>query len=233
MSVWTRFRDVMKANVNSLLERSNDPEKDVQTYLSSMNSDLGQIKAETAAVLAEQSRTQRALNESSAEIAKLQRYAEKSVQNGEEQNALQFLQKKASLTAAHADLQAAHERASAKADTMKLMQDKLMQDLAQLEARYTELKSKMAQANAQQQASHHGSASSTEQALQAMEHKAAIALNEAEALAELRGASQEEDLDVLIARLEKGMNAQPDPASSQVTPEQELSSLKQQNASSH
>lgn len=232
MSVWTRFRDVMKANVNSLLERSNNPEKDVQTYLSSMNSDLGQIKAETAAVLAEQSRTQRALNESSAEIAKLQRYAEKSVQNGEEQNALQFLQKKASLTAAHADLQAAHERASAKADTMKLMQDKLMHDLAQLEARYTELKSKMAQANAQQQASHLGSASSTEQALQAMEHKAAMALNEAEALAELRGASQEEDLDVLIARLEKGMNAQPDPASSQATPEQELASLKQQNASS-
>lgn len=233
MSVWTRFRDVMKANVNSLLERSNNPEKEVQTYLSSMNSDLGQLKAETAAVLAEQSRTQRALNESSAEIAKLQRYAEKSVQAGEEQNALQFLQKKASLAAAHADLQAAHERASAKADTMKLMQDKLTQDFAQLEARYTELKSKMAQANAQQQANaYHSSANSTEQALQAMENKAAMALNEAEALAELRGGSQEEDLDVLIARLEKGMNAQPDLSSSQATPEQELSLLKQQNTSS-
>ena len=233
MSVWTRFRDVMKANVNSLLERSSDPERDVQTYIRNMNSDLGQIKAETAAVLAEQSRTQRALNESSAEIIKLQRYAEKSVQTGEEQNALQFLQKKAALTAKHAELQAAHERAAAKADTMKLMQDKLVSDLARLQERYTELQSRMAQADSlQQHNEQQNAARSAEESLQAMENKAAMALNEAEALAELRGGKQEEDLDVLIARLEKGMSSQPDANNQAPAPEQELASLKQQNASS-
>jgi len=59
-----------------------------------------------------------------------------------------------------------------------------------------------------------------------------MALNEAEALAELRGGKQEEDLDVLIARLEKGMSSQPDANNQAPAPEQELASLKQQNASS-
>ncbi|WP_046228440.1 PspA/IM30 family protein [Paenibacillus dauci] len=231
MSIWSRFRDVMKANVNSLLERSNDPERDVQTYIRSMNSDLGQIKAEATAVLAEQSRAERALNENNAEIAKLQRYAEKSVQAGEEQNAMQFLQKKAILTAKHAELQAAYERAAAKVETMKLMQTKLVDDLARLEARYTELKSRIAQAHTMQQNNEaYRSSRRAEESLQAMEHKAAMALNEAEALAELRSGSQEEDLDVLIARLEKGMNAQPDAAAAKVVPEQELVSLKQLNS---
>lgn len=44
-------------------------------------------------------------------------------------------------------------------------------------------------------------------ALKAMEDKANQALNEAEALAELRAGAQEDDLDELIAQLERDMNA--------------------------
>lgn len=223
MSMWTRLRDVMKANVYSLLQQSDNPERTARQAMEQFTSELGQVKAETAAVLADEARTKRALDESSAELNKLQRYAEKSVQQGDETAALRFLDKKASLAAKHVELQTAYERASARATAMKTMQSKLVADLDRLQTRYTELQSRMDAANAQ---TANGSATN---ALQAMEERANQALHEAEAWAEVRGGGQqEEDLDVLIARLEAGMNAQPDPTAIP-TPQQELDQLKQQN----
>ncbi|WP_322923641.1 PspA/IM30 family protein [Paenibacillus campi] len=220
MSIWTRFRDVMKANVYSLLQRSDDPARTAKQALEQFTSELGQVKAETAAVLAEQSRTERALAESSAELSKLQRYAEKSVQQGDERAALRFLEKKASMAATHAELQAAYERAAAKATVMKEMQHKLVADLDTLQTRYVELQSNQNAAAAQT------AGGSAADALQTMEQRAQQALHEAEAWAEVRGGQQEEDLDVLIARLEAGMNKQPEHTALS-TPEQELEQLKQ------
>lgn len=233
MEMWKRFRDIMKSNINSLLARSDQPEQAVQTYIRNLNSDLGQVKAETAAVVAEENRAKRLLDESNAEISKLHRYAERSAQSGDETQARQFLEKKAQLTNDQHELQAAYERTAAKVSMMKHMQDKLVGDLSQLEQRYAELKSKMAAVQARQQENERqGSYGSREEALQAMEDKASMAMHEAEALAEVRGGSQEEDLDVLIARLEEQMNAQPaaavDPAQAA---EQELHTLQQNKES--
>lgn len=209
MGILSRFRDVMKANVNSLLARTEDPEKTVNEYMRSLSSDLGQVKAETAAVLSEESRAKRALDECSAEVKKLQRYAEKSAESGDEGKARSFLEKKVKQTEKWNELQAAYERASAKAKMMKHMNEKLVADLGQLEARHTELKGRMAEAKAQQQANErNASAGKVNAAFQAMEEEANQALNEAEALAELRAGKQEDDLDELIAQLEREMNAE-------------------------
>ncbi|MGG1519488.1 PspA/IM30 family protein [Paenibacillus oryzisoli] len=207
MGILSRFRDVMKANMNGLLDRADDPEKVVDAYMRSLNSDLGQVKAETAALLADESRAKRELDECSAEIKKLQRYAEKSAESGEDENALKFLEKKAKQAEKGAELQAAYDRASAKATMMKQMQTKLVSDRAQLEARYAELKGKLAAAKVQQQANESNyAAGRASAAFDAMEEKANLALNEALALAELRAGTQEDDLDVLIAQLEKDAN---------------------------
>ncbi|NMI06747.1 PspA/IM30 family protein [Paenibacillus sp. SZ31] len=208
MGILSRFRDVMKANVNHMLSRAEDPEKSVNDYMRSLSSDLGQVKAETAAVLSDESRAKRALDECSAEVKKLQRYAEKSAESGDEDKARGFLEKKVKLADKLNELQAAYERASAKAKMMKHMNDKLVADLGQLEARHTELKGRMADARAQQQANERkASTGRADAALKAMEDKANQALNEAEALEELRAGAQEDDLDELIAQLERDMNA--------------------------
>ncbi|KAA8755326.1 PspA/IM30 family protein [Paenibacillus sp. UASWS1643] len=208
MGILSRFRDVMKANVNHMLSRAEDPEKSVNEYMRSLSSDLGQVKAETTAVLSDESRAKRALDECSAEVKKLQRYAEKSAESGDEDKARGFLEKKVKLADKLNELQAAYERASAKAKMMKHMNDKLVADLGQLEARHAELKGRMADAKAQQQANErNASAGRADAALKAMEDRANQALNEAEALAELRAGAQEDDLDELIAQLERDMNA--------------------------
>ncbi|WP_205412035.1 PspA/IM30 family protein [Paenibacillus sp. O199] len=227
MGILSRFRDVMRANVNHALARSQDPEKTVNEYMQSLSSDLGQVKAETAAVLSDESRAKRALDECSAEIKKLQRYAEKSAESGDEAKARGFLEKKAEQAKKRNELQAAYDRASAKAKMMKHMHEKLVADMGQLEARHTELKGRMAAANAQQQANErNASAANANAALKAMEDKANQALNEAEALAELRAGAQEDDLDVLIAQLEQQMNADAG-NNAQVTPspEEELAAI--------
>ncbi|MDQ0659191.1 PspA/IM30 family protein [Paenibacillus sp. W2I17] len=208
MGILSRFRDVMKANINHMLSRAEDPEKSVNEYMRSLSSDLGQVKAETTAVLSDESRAKRALDECNAEVKKLQRYAEKSAESGDEDKARGFLEKKVKLADKLNELQAAYERASAKAKMMKHMNDKLVADLGQLEARHAELKGRMADAKAQQQANErNASTGRADAALKAMEDKANQALNEAEALAELRAGAQEDDLDELIAQLERDMNA--------------------------
>ncbi|QLG42614.1 PspA/IM30 family protein [Paenibacillus sp. E222] len=227
MGILSRFRDVMKANMNHVLARAQDPEKTVNEYMRSLSSDLGQVKAETAAVLSDESRAKRALDECNAEIKKLQRYAEKSAESGDEDKARGFLEKKAAQTVKRNELQAAYDRASAKAKMMKHMHEKLVADMGQLEARHADLKGRMAAANRQQQSNErNASAANANAALKAMEDKANQALNEAEALAEIRAGAQEDDLDVLIAQLEQQMNAEAG-NNAQVTPspEEELAAI--------
>lgn len=207
MGILSRFRDVMRVNIGGLLERAEDPEKTIDEYMRQMHRDLGQVKAETAAVQAEESRAKRALDECGAEVRKLQRYAEKAAESGDEERALKFLEQKAQQAERLGELQAAYEQSAANAAQMKQMQDKLAADLSELEARRTALKAKLAEAGRLQQTHAGASAGGVEAAFRAAEEQADRALNEAEALAELRDGARKDDLDELIAQLEKGKDA--------------------------
>ncbi|MCJ8012168.1 PspA/IM30 family protein [Paenibacillus sp. KQZ6P-2] len=211
MGILSRFKDVMKVNINSLMERAEDPEKTIDEYMRSLNSDLGKVKAETASLLTNERRAKTALDECSAEIKKLMRYAEKSVEAGNEDDARKFLERKAQLAGKLSELQAAYDQASSNAATMKQMQDKLVSDIGQLEARRLGLKGKMTFAK-MQQSLNSGSSSSgkVSSSFSAMEERVNQALNEAEALAELRAGKNEDDLDELIAQLEKDSNKEQD-----------------------
>lgn len=214
MGILSRLTDIMKVNVNSILEHNDDPEKTINEYMRALNSDLGKVKSETAAVLADERRAKTQLDECSAEIKKLQRYAEKSVEAGNEDDALKFLEKKAKISVRLNELQEAYDLASSHAASMKQMQDKLISDLGQLEARQIELKGKLAAAKLQQDLNSGRSSSRDVQAsFRAMEERADQALNEAEALAELRAGTKEDDLDTLFAQMEKNSGAHENPPS--------------------
>lgn len=77
MGIMERFKDIMAANINALLDKAEDPEKMIDQYMRNLQSDLGKVKAETASVIAEESRAKRALDECNANITKMQTYAEK------------------------------------------------------------------------------------------------------------------------------------------------------------
>lgn len=52
--ILSRFKDIMSSNINALLDKVEDPMKMIDQYLRNLESDLGKVKAETAAVMAEE-----------------------------------------------------------------------------------------------------------------------------------------------------------------------------------
>lgn len=154
-------------------------------YMRSLNSDLGKVKAETASLLAEERRAKNALDECCAEIIKMQRYADKSVEAGNEAESRKFLEQAAKLGERLNDLQNAYNLAASKAASMKQVQDRLIADLAALEQRRIELKGKLAETRLQQELSSDG-LSSGQASFRDIEERMTRAIHEAEALAELR-----------------------------------------------
>ncbi|ALP36577.1 phage shock protein A [Paenibacillus sp. IHB B 3084] len=204
MGILSRFRDIMKMNVNALLDKVEDPEKTIDNYMRNLNIDLGRVKAETASVLADERRAKRALDECRAEIKKLQNYAMKAVEAGNDENARKFLERKATQVEKLEQFETAYDLASSNSENMKQMQNKLVSDMDQLEARRIKLKGKLAVAKVQQSLNAMGGQDSV---FEAMEEKVNRAYDEAMAIAELRAGTQD-DLDDLFAQVEKSTNAE-------------------------
>lgn len=204
MGIITRFKDIMSANINALLDKAEDPAKMIDQYLRNLESDLGKVKAETAAVMAEETRCKRELDECTAEMAKYQKYAEKAVMAGNDADAKQFLAKKSQLAEKHTSLTQTYEIAAANAAKMRQMHDKLSKDIADLNARKDSIKAKMAVAKTQEKISKIGSsvsgAAGSMSAFDRMEAKANRMLDEANAMAELSMSSAESDIDDLAAK---------------------------------
>ena len=69
--ILNRFKDIMSSNINALLDKVEDPMKMIDQYLRNLESDLGKVKAETAAVMAEETKSKRELDEWIASINKM------------------------------------------------------------------------------------------------------------------------------------------------------------------
>ncbi|WP_103106452.1 PspA/IM30 family protein [Brevibacillus reuszeri] len=218
MEILSRIKDILASNINALLDKTEDPEKTIDDFMRKINSDLGQLKAETASVLANERRTKSALDECSAEIRKLQRYAEKAVESGDEDKARLFLEKKATLAEKEVQLQAAYQAAASNVTGMRQIEEKLRADIGELEARRTKLKEKIAATKAQQSLNSLSSPlGGIENAFDTVEEKVDKAYNEAIAITELRMEAKD-DFDELFAEFEK---------SSKTTAEDELAALKE------
>src|SRR5690242_11165085 len=143
MGILSRFKMIMSSNVNASLSRSDDPVKALNEYMRGLNSDLGQVKAEMTAMAADESRARRELDECQAEIRKLQRYAEKMVQDGRDDEARRFLEMKAAEAKKEISLQAAFDQIADNVQRMRQLQDKLSSDIGTLEARVLEAKGRL------------------------------------------------------------------------------------------
>lgn len=210
MGVLQRFKDIMSSNINALLDKAEDPEKMVDQCLRDLNSDLGKVKAETAAVMADEQRAKRELDECAAEIAKMQSYAEKAVLAGNDTDAKSFLTKKADLVNKQAGLQQAYDLAAANSMKMRQMHDKLVKDINELNTRRESIKEKVRVAKAQERINQMGSsiggAEASMSAFDRMEAKANSMLDKANAMAELnRGES--DSLDDLAAKYDSAPTA--------------------------
>lgn len=220
MSILARFKDIMSSNINALLDKAEDPEKMIDQYLRNLDKDLRKVKSETATVMAEEQRAKRQWQECNTDMEKMEQYAIKALESGNESDARKFLERKTALAEKSTGLEQAHQLAATNASQMRQMHDKLVSDIKELESRRNMLKAKWSVAKTQERMNKLGSSvagsGNSISAFNRMEEKVNHALDKANAMSELNEGPKD-DIDDLMKKYE----------TSSSTVDDELASLKE------
>lgn len=224
MGIISRFKDIMSANFNALLDKMENPEKMIDQYLRNLEEDMAKVKAETASVMAEEKNAQRKLNECDEEVNKMGEYAKRAVMAGNDAEARQFLAKKQELTEKRDVLLQQYTLACDNSAKMRQMHDKLEADITSLKSRKEMLKAKLKVAETQERMNQLGSSlegvGNHLAAFDRMEEKVNRRLDEANAMAELNQSKVDSSIEALTAKYDRGVNS--------VAVDDELAALKAQ-----
>ena len=199
-SILGRFKTIMASNINALLDKMEDPEKMIDQNLRDMEKDLGSVKAETVAVMAQESAAKRKVAECENEIKKMEDYAKKALQAGNEADARMFLEKKGSIKIKLESLEKEKKVAVENSLKMREMHDKLTSDIQKLNARKNEIKTKIKMAKSAQKISAMTSSagiSGKMSSFNSIEEKADRMLDEANATIELNSPKKDEVDDLM------------------------------------
>ena len=112
MGIFSRFRDIISANINAMLDRAEDPHKLIRMMIHEMEDTLVELKAACAGVMAEQSKIRREIEALDDKRRDWAAKAELAVRKGREDLAREALMEKRRYTesadARHEEL-AGHE----------------------------------------------------------------------------------------------------------------------------
>ena len=208
MGILSRFADIMSANVNELLDRMEDPSKMIDQQLRELREAYAEVQKETSAVMATVTARQRDVDKYKADVVRINTAAENALKAGNEADALTLISQKqqaeANLTTAQENLKVA----TANADKMKAMHNKLRDDINSLDARRANVKANVAMAEATERVNGLNIGNKTSAAMskfEDMEAKAQAQLDQAMAAAELNGSSATEP--DLVAQYSAGSSA--------------------------
>jgi phage shock protein A len=94
MGIFTRFRDIVSANINAMLDKAEDPEKLVRLMIREMEDTLIEIKASCAGVMAAGKKSERQLDEVRSRISYWEDKAPLAVKKGRDDLAREALMEK-------------------------------------------------------------------------------------------------------------------------------------------
>jgi phage shock protein A len=94
MGIFTRLRDIVSANLNSILDAAEDPEKMVRLMIQEMEDTLIEVKSHCAGVIADQKKLERMINAARAEAADWEAKAKLAVEKGRDDLARSALAEK-------------------------------------------------------------------------------------------------------------------------------------------
>lgn len=200
MGLFDRVSRLVRANVNDMVSKAEDPEKILEQSILDMQEDLVQMRQAVAKAIASQKRMEQQYNQAQGEANQWQQRAQLALQKGDEGLAREALtRKKAKADAANG--------LKGQLDTQTSLADKLKQNLVALESKISEAKTKKdmlkarataAKANEQLQSSLSSmNTSSAMAAFERMEEKVLEMEARSEAAADLGGASLESQFAAL------------------------------------
>ncbi|MDR3304456.1 MAG: PspA/IM30 family protein [Clostridiales Family XIII bacterium] len=223
MGILDRFSTIMKANINALLDKAENPAKMIDQYLIDCKETLAEVKKETAGVMAIEKQCAKEYEDNEAEVAKYQELAKKAVSANNDDDARTFIAKYIGLEEKRAVLGRNKETAESNATRMREMHDKLAKDIKELEGRKSQIKSTVAVAKTTETLNKigdiTGKSSDVGGKFSDMQQKADKMLFEAEAKAELNQPVRDEaeslsakyaeaagaDIEAELAKLKAGI----------------------------
>lgn len=145
MGIISRFSDIMSANLNALLSKSEDANSDklLDKYLADARNNLSQVKAETAAVIADEMALARKLQENDDLHKKYEGYAQAALQSGNDDDAKKFVSYQMDLEQKRADLSQQYDIAKQNSEKMREMTTKLTNDIHTAQSKLDEAKAKL------------------------------------------------------------------------------------------
>jgi phage shock protein A len=94
MGIFTRFRDIISSNINTMLDKAEDPEKLIKLMIREMEDTLVEIKASCAGVMANRKKVQRRLDDVQSRLRYWAKNAELAVNKGRDDLAREALLEK-------------------------------------------------------------------------------------------------------------------------------------------
>ena len=135
--MFTRFKDIVNSNINSLLDKAEDPEKMLRLMIGEMEDTVIDLKTTTAARMAEAIRSEKKVDEAKATVERWQGRAELAIEKGKDDLAREALIEKK-----HA--QEAYERALENISSLKKSVEEGKEEIRTLEDKIKAAKDKLA-----------------------------------------------------------------------------------------
>jgi phage shock protein A len=135
MGIFSRFSDIVNSNINSLLEKAEDPEKMVRLIIQEMEDTLVEVRSAAARAIADRKQLDRRLAEARREGGDWDRKAELAVRKGRDDLARAALAEKARAEQRVASIE---EQGTQVADALARLND----DMARLQEKLADAKTR-------------------------------------------------------------------------------------------
>ena len=94
MSVFKRIKDIVNSNINSLLDKTEDPEKMLKLMISEMDEAILNLKATTAAKMANLKSVEKRVDEAEKAVSRWQERAELAIDKGSDEMAKEAIKER-------------------------------------------------------------------------------------------------------------------------------------------
>ena len=135
MPLLERVSTLLRANLNDLMDKAEDPEKLAKQIILDLENQLLQVKTQVAVAIADQHRLLQQQREHEGMEAKWRQKAELAVGKGEDDLARAALERSLSHRRSAAAFEQQHAEQTAETDTLRTMYSKLQAKLAETQAR--------------------------------------------------------------------------------------------------